>query len=728
MGATVEEDQAVVYEASEKKAFENVVAETGLPLHSITNTVVLLESGATVPFISRYRKERTGNLDETQIRLVSDKWEYFLELEKRKEYVIKTIHDQKKLTPELFGHITESKEKQRIEDLYLPFKPKKRTKATVAVEKGLGGLADLILSQTVTEGDVSVIFREYVNVEAGLKTVEDVIDGALDIVVEAIADNAHIRGFIRTLLETKGLLVTTVRKGFKDQKTKFEMYYDYQEPLSKVPSHRLLAIRRGTKEKVLAWSIQVEETEALKFMRDSLIKNPDSIFSFDLKEGIKRAFKKLLISLEPEAFSNRMQQAEEDAIQVFSKNLHNLLLDPPAGNHIMMGIDPGYRSGCKVVVIDSSGDFKAYEAIFPNDPQCEVEEAESLIVGFVKKFAVELIAIGNGTASRETFSFVNKVIKANKLNAKVIMVSEAGASVYSASEVAIKEFPKLDVTVRGAISIARRLQDPLAELVKIDAKSIGVGQYQHDVNQVKLKKSLDAVVESCVNYVGVEVNTASSELLGYVSGIGPALADNIVKYRAEKGAFKNRFDLLRVDKLGEKAFEQCAGFLRIRASNNPLDNSAIHPERYDLIKKMAIDTGVHLDKLIGNDGAISCIDINTYVSDDIGLPTLEDIISELMKPGLDPRSEFKNIEFKDEIQHIEDLKEGMILEGRISNVTNFGAFCDIGVHQDGLIHISKLSNTFVKDPHEEVSVGDTVKVKVLGIDMDLKRISLERLI
>lgn len=728
MTTSVDDTSVFLYEASEKKAFENVVEKTGLALQSITSTVLLLEGGATVPFISRYRKEKTGGLDETQIRLVSDSWDYFLEVEKRKEYVIKTIHSQNKLTPELARQIIQSKEKQRIEDLYLPFKPKKRTKATVAIEKGLGPLADMILQQNITTGDVSVIFNEYLNDGVGLARIEDVVDGALDIVVEAIADDATIRGYVRTLLETQGQLVTTVRKSFKDEKTKFEMYYDFQEPLAKVPSHRLLAIRRGTKEKVLGWSIHVDQNDAIRYMRDTLIKNPESIFTFDLKEGISRAYQKLCISLEPEAFSNRLQQAEEDAIHVFSKNLHNLLLEAPAGNHIIMGIDPGYRSGCKVVVIDSSGDFKAYKAIFPNEPQLEVEEAESLILGYVKKYSVELIAIGNGTASRETFSFVNKVIKAHALKAKVIMVSEAGASVYSASESAIKEFPHLDVTVRGAISIARRLQDPLAELVKIDPKSIGVGQYQHDVNQVKLKKSLDAVVESCVNFVGVELNTASSALLSYVSGIGPALAENIVKYRASHGIFEDRFDLLKVDKLGDKAFEQCAGFLRIRESSNPLDNSAIHPERYDIVKRMAMDTGVALDSLVGNDGAISCIDVDAYVSDEIGLPTLHDIISELMKPGLDPRDEFKNIEFKEEIQHIEDLKEGMLLEGRISNVTNFGAFCDIGVHQDGLIHISKLSNRFVKDPHEEVSVGDTVKVKVLAIDMDLKRISLERMV
>jgi len=729
MTTAVEEKAKIAhYEASEKNAFENVVADLGLPLKSVTNTVLLLEGGGTVPFISRYRKEKTGNLDETQIRSIQDKWDYFNELEKRKEFVIKTINGQGNLTESLAREIIGSKDRQRIEDLYLPFKPKKRTKATAAREKGLGPLAEMMLKQETESGDVQEIFKSFINPDKGVKTIEDVIDGATDILVEAFCDNAAIRGFVRSILEEKGLLSTKVRKEFADEKTKFEMYYNFQENFKDTPSHRLLAIRRGANEKVIGWAITVDPSESTRFMRERLITNQKSIFTHDIKAAIPKAYQRLLISLEPEAFVKRLQLAEEEAMKVFAKNLHNLLLESPAGNKVIMGVDPGFRTGCKVCVVDEAGDFDDFEAIYPNEPQKYTDEAEELILKFIKKYNVELIAVGNGTAGRETMTFVNRVVRQHKIKAKVIMVSEAGASVYSASEVAIKEFPKLDVTVRGAISIARRLQDPLAELVKIDAKSIGVGQYQHDVNQPKLKKSLDAVVESCVNYVGVELNTASRELLSYVSGIGPVVADNIVQYRHLHGTFKNRKELKKVTKLGDKAFEQCAGFLRIRSSKNRLDNSAIHPERYSLVKSMAADIGLEVDGLIGNNEAVSQLDLHKYVSDDLGLPTLEDIVAELRKPGLDPRDEFTNIEFKDEIQHIDDLEEGMTLDGKVTNVTNFGAFVDIGVHQDGLVHISKLSNKFVKDPHEEVSVGDHVKVKVLEIDLDLQRISLERIV
>jgi uncharacterized protein len=725
--ATEDTQQTALYEASEKTAFHNVVDDLNLPLKSVTNTVLLLEGGATVPFISRYRKEKTGNLDETQIRAIQDKWDYYLELEKRKEFVIKTIHSQGNLTENLAQQILKTKDKQKIEDLYLPFKPKKRTKATAAREKGLGPLAELIIKQETTSGDVQEIFRSFINLDKGLKTIEEVIDGATDILVEDICDNAQIRGFVRTLLETKGTLSTQVRKEFAEEKTKFEMYYKFSEELKDIPSHRLLAIRRGANEKIIGWTITVDETEAIKFMREKLIINTKSIFNHDLKNAIPKAYQRLLISLEPEAFVKRLQEAEEEAINVFTKNLKNLLLEAPVGSAYILGVDPGFRTGCKIVVVDNSGNFKDYETIFPNEPQKYIDEAEEVIVKFIKKFKIQLVAIGNGTASRETMSFVNKVVRDHKLKVKIVIVSEAGASVYSASEVAIREFPNLDVTIRGAISIARRLQDPLAELVKIDAKSIGVGQYQHDVNQTKLKKSLDAVVESCVNYVGVELNTASRELLSYVSGIGPVLADNIIQYRLKNGQFNSRTELLKVTKLGDKAFEQCAGFLRIRGSKNRLDNSAIHPERYQIVERIAQDLNLQIEALIGNNEAVNQIKPEKYVSDDLGLLTLEDIINELKKPGLDPREEFSNIEFKDEIQHIEDLKNEMVLEGKVTNVTNFGAFVDIGVHQDGLIHISKLSTSFVKDPHDVISVGDRVKVKVIEVDKDRKRISLERI-
>lgn len=730
MSAVVEEEpkQADVnFVVDRDTVFRNVVADIDLPLRSVVSTVVLLEDDATVPFIARYRKERTGGLDETQIRGIADKWQYYLELEKRKEFVLKTIKVQDKLTDELRASVIACKDKQKLEDIYLPFKPKRRTKATIAKEKGLEPLAELIMKQEIEAGTPEDICAPFINEEKGVKSVDDALAGAIDIMTENIADNASIRGWLRALLENHGILSTKVRKEFEDEKTKFEMYYNFSEPLCDSPSHRLLAIRRGANEKVLSWEISIEEAEGLDFVEGKIITNSVCIFYDQVKKACKAAFRRIMLALETEVFVNAMQRAEEEAFGVFSKNLRNLLLDAPAGQHVIMGVDPGFRTGCKVCVIDESGDFKEFEAVYPNAPQNEQAEAAEVIMKFIRMYDVKLVAIGNGTASRETESFVRFIVKKSKLPVKVVMVSEAGASVYSASETAIREFPKLDVTVRGAISIARRLQDPLAELVKIDPKSIGVGQYQHDVNQNKLKKELVGVVESCVNYVGVEVNTASSELMSYVSGIGPVLAENIVKHRSEKGVFYSRKDLLDVKKLGAKAYEQCAGFLRIRISDNPLDNSAIHPERYEVVERMAADLGKSIDQLIGNPNLVSKINLEKYVTDDLGLMTLQDIADELKKPGLDPRDEFTSIEFKEGVDEITDLKEDMELVGKVTNVTNFGAFVDIGVHQDGLIHISKLSNRFVNDPHEVVSVGDKVRVKVLDVDLDLKRISLARL-
>ncbi len=695
---------------------------------SVNNTVDLLKNDATIPFIARYRKEKTGGLDETQIKNIKERFEYYTELEKRKETILQTIKEQEKLTPQLEKEIMSCTEKQKLEDIYLPYKPKKRTKGTIAKEKGLEPLAELIFAQLPLKQSRDEILSGFVNLEKEVKTEKDALSGALDIIAEWISEKAEIRSHLRNLTYEQGQIVSKVKKEFKDKKTKFETYYDFSEPVKRSPSHRILAMQRGEKEKVLSCKLEIDKDKALNFIDSRILKvDKDYVFYEDLLDAIDDSFKRLIFpSIETEVRNLKVEEAEKEAINVFSKNLKNLLLSPPAGDKMILALDPGFRTGCKVAVIDKNGNFKEYKAIFPNEPQKKIQESEAVIVDFVKRYGVELISIGNGTASKETSAFINQVIKKNKLAVKSIIVSEAGASVYSASEVAIKEFPNLDITVRGAISIGRRLQDPLAELVKIDPKSIGVGQYQHDVNQVQLKKSLDLTVESAVNYVGVELNTASAELLFYVSGIGKTLAQNIVEFRRKNGCFKNRKELLKVAKLGNKAFEQCAGFLRIRNSENPLDNSAIHPESYHIVEKMAKDTGVSTEKLIGNDELVSKINLSDYISQDIGLLTLKDIVSELKKPGLDPRKEFSGVEFSTDINEIDDLEIGMELNGVVTNVVNFGAFVDIGVHQDGLVHISKLSDKFVSNPYDVVSVGDTLKVKVVSVDKQLKRISLER--
>jgi len=705
-----------------------IAQELGIKETSVHNTAELFKDGATIPFIARYRKEKTGNLDEIQIKNISERLEYYTELEKRKETILQTIKEQEKLTPELEKEILYCTDKQKLEDIYLPYKPKKRTRATIAKEKGLEPLADLIFAQLPTKYAKDEILSKYINLEKGVKSSKEALSGALDIVAEKISDMADIRSYLRKFTLNHGKIVSKVKKEFKDKKTKFESYYDFSEPVKKSPSHRILAMQRGKKEGVLNWKIEVEEDSALDFIDDRIIKDEKNIFFDDLLDTVEDSYKRLIFpSIETEVLNFKIEEAEKEAINVFSKNLKNLLLSPPAGHKMILAVDPGFRTGCKVAVIDRNGNFIEYKPIFPHEPHNKKAESEEIILGFIKKYGIELVSIGNGTASKETNTFINQVIKKNKLNAKAVVVNEAGASVYSASDVAIKEFPDLDVTVRGAISIGRRLQDPLAELVKIDPKSIGVGQYQHDVNQSQLKKSLDITVESAVNFVGVELNTASAELLSYVSGIGNAIAKNIVKYRKENGDFKNRKELLKVTKLGNKAFEQSAGFLRIRNSNNPLDNSAIHPESYHIIEKMAKDSGVKTEQLIGNDDLISGIRLSGYVTEETGLLTLQDIITELKKPGLDPRKEFSSLEFSSEINGIDDLQVGMELEGIVTNVTNFGAFVDIGVHQDGLVHISKLSDKFVSNPYDVVSVGDTLKVRVISVDKELKRISLERL-
>jgi len=711
---------------SKQFIISNIAKDLELNDLSVKNTVELFEDGATIPFIARYRKEKTNGLDETDIRSISEKLEYYNELEKRKETILKTIEGQDKLTTGLKQKILDCTDKNILEDIYLPFKPKKRTRATIAKEKGLGPLADLIYLQHNITGTKKSIVSKYIDPKKGVHTYEDALTGALDIIAEKISNNEFIRRLVRNNAKNWGRICSKAKKDWIEKQSKFQNYYEFSELIQRSPSHRMLAIRRGSSEDVLTWKIEVDEKHIIGLIESEIVKSNDFLFNIELKVSVKDSFKRLISpSIEKEVFNLKMEGAEKEAIKVFSKNLRNLLLSPPAGGRIIMGIDPGYRSGCKVVVIDQKGDFKKFNAIFPHAPQKREDEAERIFLDLIEQYKVELISIGNGTASKETDIFVRDVIKRHNLNVRSVVVSEAGASVYSASENAIKEFPDLDVTVRGAISIARRLQDPLAELVKIDPKSIGVGQYQHDVDQKELKRFLDMTVESCVNYVGVELNTASVELLSYVSGIGRAIAENIVRYRSEHGSFKSRKEVNKVSKLGPRTFEQCAGFLRIRSSSNPLDNSAIHPETYHIVEKIANDRRVSLDQIIGNEKLISLIDIEKYVTEDFGIPTLTDILDELKKPGIDPRKEFKSVEFSTEINDLEDLTEDMILEGNVTNVTNFGAFVDIGVHQDGLIHISKLSNSFVKDPNDIVSVGDTVTVKVLDIDVALKRISLE---
>ena len=717
-----------LYTPDRRFIYKNIVEDLGLDMAPVVSTVELLVGGGTVPFIARYRKEKTGGLDETQIRNVQQKLHYYAELEQRKETVLNTIDSQGKLTDELKEKIVKCREKQQLEDLYLPYKPKKNTKASIARDKGLEPLAGILVKQEAVKGTREEVLESFVDEDKGVETAQEALQGAVDIVAETICEDAEIRGWLRSLFESKGLITTKVRKEWEGKKSKYEMYYNAREYIKDAPSHRLLAIRRGNNEKIISWRIEVDKEEAVRYIESKTVKDPGFMFIDAVRAAVSGAYTKIAISLEFEVFNKRLQEAEEEAIKVFSKNLRNLLLEPPAGHKVIMGIDPGFRTGCKVAVIDDYGHFKEYLPIFPHPPQEYKKDAAEAIVQLVRRYKVELVAIGNGTASRETAVFVNRVVKEKFGDSvKTVVVSEAGASVYSASEVAISEFPELDVTVRGAISIARRLQDPLSELVKIDPKSIGVGQYQHDVNQSYLKRSLQSVVESCVNFVGVELNTASKELLTHVAGVGSFLAEKIVERRKQKGPFKTRRELLEVFMLGDKAFEQCAGFLRIRNSGNPLDNSAIHPESYRIVEEMAKALAVSVDKLIGNPGLVSRITLKDYVAEDVGLPTLQDIKKELEKPGLDPRKKFENIEFRQDIMDIEDLKPDMRLFGKVTNVTNFGAFVDIGVHHDGLIHISNLSKKFVKDPHEVIAVGDKVRVKVLSVDTELNQIDLERI-
>ena len=683
-------------------------------------TIELLDEGATVPFIARYRKERTGSLDEVAIAQVRDLLAQERELEKRKEFVLKTIEDQEKLTPDLEKQIKEATTLAIVEDLYLPYKPKRRTKATVAREKGLEPLAELIFRQE--KADVTAAARAYVDPEKEVVDVEDALQGARDIMAEWISEDQESRAALRELFLKKGTIRSTVIKGKEEEGAKFRDYFEWEEPVSQVPSHRLLAMRRGEKEMILSLSIQPPEEEALAALEKKfLLGNHET--TAQVKQAIAEAYKRLLRpSMETDARLITKKKADEEAIQVFAENLQQLLLSPALGEKNVLALDPGFRTGCKVVCLNRQGDLLDHTTIFPNAPQRQTQDATQTIVALCQQHAVEAIAIGNGTAGRETEAFVRGIEGISSL--PIIAVNESGASIYSASDVARREFPDKDVTVRGAVSIGRRLIDPLAELVKIDPKSIGVGQYQHDVDAHALKQGLEDTVERCVNRVGVEVNTASQELLSYVSGIGPVLAQNIVEYRTERGGFPNRESLKKVPRLGNKAFEQAAGFLRIRDAQHPLDRSGVHPERYDLVAKMASDINSTVEDLMQRADLRQQIKLTRYQTEEVGLPTLQDILQELEKPGRDPRDPFQVFQFAEGVHEPADLKTGMKLPGIVTNVTNFGAFVDIGVHQDGLVHVSHLSDKFVKDPTEVVKVQQPVEVTVLEVDLPRKRISL----
>jgi uncharacterized protein len=701
-----------------------IIDETGLKPFQVQQTVELLAEGATVPFIARYRKEQTGELDEVQIRTIEERYAYFGELEERKVSILATIGEQGKLTPELQARIETTRLKTELEDLYLPYKPKRRTKATIARERGLEPLAELIAAQELTTGTPEEAALPFVDLEKEVPDARAALEGAGHILAERLSDDADARAMVRRLTWEQGIFSSRVSSDKRDQVTKFEMYYDYQEPMKSVPSHRMLAMRRGEKEEVLLLSILAPVEEILAGLKKRLVKG-ESIFRSLLEAVAEDAYKRLIaISIEGELRLQAKNLADEAAIMVFAQNLRNLLLAPPAGGKRVLGIDPGLRTGSKLAALDGTGRFLEHVTIYPHTGEGRVPQSKKELLRLVENHAIEMIAIGNGTAGREMELFTKETLAEAGKHVAVVMVSEAGASVYSASDIAREEFAELDLTVRGAISIARRLQDPLAELVKVDPKSIGVGQYQHDVSQTMLKKALDDVVESCVNFVGVDLNTASWALLSYVSGLGQSLAKAIAKYRDENGPFPTRQALLKVPRFGAKAFEQAAGFLRIRGGSHPLDNSAVHPERYAVVEAMAADLGASLEQLTGDPALAARIDLKRYVTAEVGLPTLRDIVEELKKPGRDPRKAFETAAFRDDIREISDLQEGMVLQGVVTNVTAFGAFVDIGVHQDGLVHVSHLANRFIKDPNDAVRVGELVKVKVLSADLQRKRIAL----
>jgi protein Tex len=705
-----------------------IASELDLNPNIVQNVLDLFAEGATIPFIARYRKERTDEMNEILLRELEERFTYLTELAARKETIISSIESQDKLTPELKIKIENCLLKTELEDLYLPYKPKRRTRATIAREKGLDPLAELIRSSnhpTVPQVDLELAAAKYINEELGVKTIAEALAGASDILAESMAEKANLRAYVREYIQSEGQFISTIKDDVEEGSTKYEMYRKYSVGVSKVAPHNLLALFRGESEKILHLELGFNEDDIYDYLTAEEIKTKVPVIRQFYQNMLKDAFNRLMkTSLINEVRAEAKLQADIGSISNFETNLRELLLSAPAGMKPTLAIDPGFRTGCKVAVLSETGKFLAYEAIFPHQSAHQRQQAANTVKQFIKKYNIQLIAIGNGTAGRETDQFVIETLADIEAKPIKVMVNESGASIYSASEIAISEFPDLDITVRGAISIGRRLQDPLAELVKIDPKSIGVGQYQHDVDQKLLRKKLDDTVESCVNYVGVDLNTASKELLTFVSGLTPAVANNIIAYRNENGAFKNRKQLLKVAKLGPKAYEQAAGFLRIRDGENPLDNTAVHPESYPILAAIAKDVHIPLAEPTQLALKLKQIDLQQYITDTVGEPTLRDIISELEKPGRDPRAEFKYATFKEGIQEIKDLAVGMELEGTVTNVANFGAFVDIGVHQDGLVHISQLSDTFVSDPNQVVKVGQVVKVRVLEVNAQLKRVSL----
>lgn len=685
--------------------------------HYIQNLLKLLDEGATIPFIARYRKELTGNMDEVQVETVFKLYGQFKELEKRKATILETIDQQNQLTPDLRKQIENCEEMCQLEDLYLPYKPKRQTRASKARDKGLEPLANWLMRQET--GDVSVRGSRFFPKDI---EVEEALQGARDIIAERVSEDKRVRENLRRQIDRGAMIVSSVIKGKEVEGEKYKDYFNYREQLRRCPSHRMLAIRRGEKEGFLRVALEIDDENAIKLIERFFVRASNDCAS-QVILAVKDAYKRLLFpSLESECLLGAKQKADEEAIKVFAENLRQLLLAPPLGNKRVLGIDPGFRTGCKVVCLDETGALLHNETIFPHPPRNEEKAAAAKINTLVNTYRVEAIAIGNGTAGRETERFIQRI--RFERNVQVFVVSEDGASVYSASRVAREEFPEYDVTVRGAVSIARRLMDPLAELVKIDPKSIGVGQYQHDVDQAQLKESLDRVVESCVNRVGVNLNTASKYLLTYVSGLGPLLAENIVAYIRENGPFKSRSELKNVKRMGTKTFEQCAGFLRIEGAENPLDNSAVHPESYAIVERMAKDSGLSVSEMIGNEALCNRVDITRYVDDRVGLPTLRDIMDELKKTRRDPRSVAKVFAFAENIHTIDDLAEGMVVPGIVTNLTNFGVFVDIGVKQDGLVHVSELADRFVSNPVDVVSLHQHVMVKVIQVDKARKRIAL----
>jgi uncharacterized protein len=711
-----------------EKHIVKITQELKLQPRQVAATAILIEEGATVPFIARYRKEKTGELDEVQIMAIRDRLEQLEELDKRRETIVASLEERKLMTLELKTKIDAAETVSVLEDIYLPFRPKKRTRATIAKEKGLEPLADLLFAQDPAT-DPAAVAKEYVGREyttekgpAKIENAEEALGGARDIIAERVNDDATARARLREIYTAKGVIKSKVIAGKEEEGAKFKDYFDWTEPASAAPSHRVLAIRRGEAEGFLFSRLTPPEEEALDALERLFVKNK-SAAAAQVKLAVQDSYKRLLgFAMEGEARTVVKKRADEEAIRVFADNLRELLLAPPLGQKNVLAIDPGFRTGCKVVLLDRQGKLLANDVVYPEQGARNSNEAADLIKAVVKKFNVEAIAIGNGTASRETETFIRKLGLPPSI--PVVMVNESGASIYSASEIAREEFPNHDITVRGAVSIGRRLMDPLAELVKLDAKSIGVGQYQHDVDQNALKRSLDDSVISCVNNVGVELNTASKNLLSYVSGLNSRVASNIVAHRDENGPFKSRRELLKVTGLGPKAFEQAAGFLRIRDGEHPLDASAVHPERYGLVDQIAGDLGCSVSDLVRDDARRQRIDKKRYVSEEVGLPTLTDILAELAKPGRDPRQQFEAFSFTEGVDKMEDLQPGLKLPGIVTNVTAFGAFVDIGVHQDGLVHISQLSDSFVKSPADVVKVGQRVMATVMEVDMPRKRIAL----